>query len=141
MEPKGIVMFEAIIPFLFKIIDRIVPDEQARAAAKHELMKNENQQIVTEMQASLSAIIAEGSSNDPWTSRARPSFLYLIYFIILSCFVGGIIGIWYPVQAQMAASNISVMLKAIPTELYNLFAMGYLGYAGARSFDKWKKIK
>ncbi len=132
-------MFEVIIPFIFKLIDRIIPDEPARAAAKLELMKSENQQALSEMQASLSAIIAEGGSADKWTSRARPSFLYVMYAVIVLCFIGGIIGIWYPIQTQQAATNINALLRALPQDLYNLFGMGYLGYAGARSFDKWRK--
>ncbi|MBY0429449.1 MAG: holin family protein [Alphaproteobacteria bacterium] len=134
-------MFETIFPFLFKIIDRIIPDETARQAAKLELVKTENQQALNEIQASLSAILAEANSDDPWTSRARPSFLYVMYVVICSCFIGGIIGIWYPAQTTQAAANINALLKAIPSDLYTLFGMGYLGYTGARSFDKWRKLK
>lgn len=134
-------MFEIIFPFISKLIDRIIPDETTRAAAKLELMKSENQQVLSEMQASLSAILVEGGSSDKWTSRARPSFLYVMYGVIVLCFLGGIIGIWYPAATTQAAANINALLRALPQDLYNLFAMGYLGYAGARSFDKWHKTK
>lgn len=134
-------MFETLFPFLFKIIDRIIPDESARQMAKLELVKSENQQALNEIQASLSAILAEANSDDAWTSRARPSFLYVMYVVICSCFIGGIIGIWYPAQTAQAATNINALLKAIPSDLYTLFGMGYLGYTGARSFDKWRKLK
>lgn len=132
-------MFEFLFPFLFKVMDRILPDEAARQAAKLELMKSENQQALNEMRESLSAIVTEASSSDPWTSRARPSFLYVMYGVILSCMLGGVIGIWYPQQTAQAATNISALLRAIPQDLYTLFGLGYLGYTGARSFDKWKK--
>jgi len=46
------------------------------------------------MQISLSAIMAEANSHDPWTSRARPTFLYVIYGVILLSVIGSIIGIW-----------------------------------------------
>jgi len=131
-------MFAALLPFVFSLIDKFIPDEEKRAAAKLEMMKTENQQVLSEMQASLSAVLAEAQSADPWTSRARPGFLYLMYAVIFLCVVGGIIGIWYPQDMQQAAQNMNALLKAIPTELYNLFGLGYLGYAGARSFDKWK---
>ena len=134
-------MLETLFPFLFKLIDRIIPDESARQAAKLELVKTENQQALNEIQASLSAILAEANSDDPWTSRARPSFLYIMYGVICSCFIGGIIGIWYPAQTAQAATNINALLKAIPSDMYTLFGMGYLGYTGARSFDKWRKLK
>lgn len=131
-------MLPAILPFFFNLIDRVLPDENARAAARLELMKTENQQAISEIQASLGAIMAEASSTDKWTSRARPAFLYVMYVVIILCFAGGIIGIWYPDAMQRAATNIRALLTAIPDDLYALFGMGYLGYAGARSFDKWR---
>jgi hypothetical protein len=132
-------MIAALFPFLTALIDRILPDESARAAAKMELLKAENQQAISEMQASLAGILAEAQSADRWTSRARPSFLYVMYLMLLLCMTGGIIGIWYPAETRMAAENIGALLRALPEDLYNLFAMGYLGYTGARSFEKWKK--
>lgn len=131
-------MFATLLPFVFSLIDKLIPDEEKRAQAKLEMMKTENQQALSEMQASLSAVLAEAQSADSWTSRARPSFLYLMYCIILLCVFGAIVGIWFPAQMQQAAQNMNALLKAIPPELYNLFGIGYLGYAGARSFDKWK---
>src|SRR6185369_15325856 len=127
-------MLELIINTVSRLLDKIIPDPQARDAAKLELLKAENQQALSEAQAQLSAILAEAGSNDPWTSRARPSFLYVMYFILLLCVFGGILGIWYPQQTALAAANINAMLKAIPSDLYELFGLGYLGYTGARSF-------
>lgn len=132
-------MFATILPFVFSLIDRFLPDEAARQAAKLEIMKAENQQALQEMQASLSAILVEAGSTDPWTSRARPAFLYVMYAIIILCVVGGIVGVWFPGETNAAASGVSALLKALPPELYNLFGLGYLGYTGARSFDKWQK--
>ncbi len=134
-------MFEAIVPFLFKVIDRILPDESARQAAKLELVKTEHQQALNDIQASLSVVLAEANSKDVWTSRSRPLFLYVMYAVIVLCFVGGIIGIWYPDQTAQAATNINALFRALPQDLYALFGMGYLGYTGARSFDKWRKLK
>ncbi len=31
----------------------------------------------------MTAIVAEANSADPWTSRARPSFLYVMYALLL----------------------------------------------------------
>ena len=78
---------------------------------------------------------------DKWTSRARPTFLYVMYGVILLTIVGGIIGIWFPDQVTTAAQNIANLLAAIPESLWWLFGTGYLGYTGARSVDKWKAAK
>jgi len=127
-----------IVDGAFKVLDKIIPDPAARDAAKLALMQAEGQQALAEMQTQLSAILAEAQSPDPWTSRARPSFLYIIYLVILLCIVGGIIGIWWPGHVQTAATNITMLFNGIPDSLWTLFGVGYLGYTGARSFDKWR---
>jgi len=130
-----------IIDAALKIIDKVIPDKEAREKAKLELLKEDNRQILDEVKTDISAIIAEANSSDKWTSRARPSFLYLMYFCIIMCFVGGIIGIWFPAQIQEAAKNLNSLLNAIPESLWWLFGAGYLGYTGGRTFDKWKQSK
>jgi len=97
--------------------------------------------VLQEMQTSLSAIMAEASSADPWTSRARPTFLYVMYGVILLCVLGAIIGIWWPAHVFQAAENLGKLLNAIPESLWWLFGAGYLGYTGARSVDKWRGPK
>ncbi|VFT12062.1 Protein of uncharacterised function (DUF3154) [Pseudomonas aeruginosa] len=81
---------------------------------------------------SLSAILAEANSADPWTSRARPTFLYVIYGVILLSVIGSIIGIWWPAEVFQAAENLSKLLNAVPESLWWLFGAGYLGYTGAK---------
>jgi len=130
-----------IIDAALKIIDKVIPDKEAREKAKLELLKEDNRQVLDEVKTDISAIIAEANSSDKWTSRARPSFLYLMYFCIIMCFVGGIIGIWFPAQIQEAAKNLNSLLNAIPESLWWLFGAGYLGYTGGRTFDKWKQTK
>jgi len=130
-----------IIDAALKIIDKVIPDKEAREKAKLELLKEDNRQLLDEVKTDISAIIAEANSSDKWTSRARPSFLYLMYFCIIICFVGGIIGIWFPAQIQEAAKNLNSLLNAIPESLWWLFGAGYLGYTGGRTFDKWKQSK
>jgi len=130
-----------IIDAALKIIDKVIPDKEAREKAKLELLKEDNRQVLEEVKTDISAIIAEANSSDKWTSRARPSFLYLMYFCIIICFVGGIIGIWFPTQIQEAAKNLNSLLNAIPESLWWLFGAGYLGYTGGRTFDKWKQTK
>ncbi len=127
-----------IVSPILKIIDKVIPDPAERDRIKLELMKTENQQMLDEAKTQLSAILAEEQSADPWTSRARPSFLYIMYLVILFCMTGGIIGIWFPAAMHQAADNINALLRAIPDSLWSLFGIGYLGYTGARSLDKWK---
>ena len=122
------------------IIDSLFPDPTKRAEAKAKIMQAELDGETAHMEAALSAIVMEAKSSDPWTSRARPSFLYVMYLVIVLCFVGGIVGIWWPDHVATAASNITNLLEAIPDALWTLFGAGYLGYTGGRTFEKVKKV-
>jgi hypothetical protein len=120
-----------------ELIDNLFETEEEKANAKAKLVNLDLKRYEIQM----SAIVAEAKSADPWTSRARPSFLYIIYLVIILCFVGGIVGIWWPEHVGMAAANISDLLAAIPESLWALFGAGYLGYSGARSYDKRQVLK
>jgi hypothetical protein len=121
-----------------KIRDKVIQDPAQRDAAKIELLKQQQTGALEEMKVSLSAIVAEAQSTDPWTSRARPTFLYIMYAVIVLAILGGIAGIWAPEPVAKAADNVHKLLAAIPDSLWWLFGSGYLGYTGARSFDKWR---
>ncbi len=123
---------------LFGLVDRLFTSDEERANAKIRLLDMEQKGELEQVKVSLSAILAEANSADPWTSRARPTFLYLIYAIILLCVAGAILGIWWPAHVSTAADNLGRLLNAIPESLWWLFGAGYLGYTGARSFDKWR---
>lgn len=132
-------LIAALAPLVADLAKRLLPnDPDAENKAKLALLQAEQQGTLAELQVSMSAILAEAQSTDPWTSRARPTFLYIMYSVIVLAFVGGIIGIWWPGQVALAAANISKLLAAIPDSLWWLFGAGYLGYTGARSFDKWR---
>ena len=95
-------------------------------------------QELKEIEARLSAIVAEARSDDPWTSRARPSFLYVMYVILLFGLPMGILSAFSPHAANEIGQGITSYLRGLPDELYALFGTGYLGYTAAR---QWGKIK
>ena len=134
-------MIQALLHIAGKILDKVLPDKAAREAAQLELMKAEQEGELKAVEQQLSAILAEAKSSDPWTSRARPSFLYVVYICILA---GIPMGVLYAFNAELA-TNISMgfgqWLKSIPEEMWWLFSAGYLGYTGARSYDKSKIMK
>jgi hypothetical protein len=124
---------------VFGLIDDLFTSDEERAAAKAKLLQQEGQQKLAEMQARLSAIMAEAQSKDPWTSRARPSFLYVMYLLILFAIPMGVVAAFRPDMAILIANGFGAWLDAVPEELYTLMGIGYLGYTGARSWDKRKK--
>lgn len=121
-----------------KIIDKIIPDKEARDRAKLELLKLEGSQELEEVRVQMSAILAEARSADPWTSRARPSFLYVMYLLLLWSIPMGIIAAFQPSTAHSIAAGMNAYLAGIPEPLYALFGTGYLGYTVAR---QWGKIR
>jgi len=89
-----------------------------------------------ELEVRMSAILAEARSKDPWTSRARPSFLYVMYVMILASIPMGVLAAFRPEAAQAVAAGMRAWLGAVPDALWVVFAVGYTGYTAARSFDK-----
>ncbi|MCH4151738.1 MAG: holin family protein [Sphingobium sp.] len=131
-------LLEALISPIAGIIDKIIPDPKARDAAKLELLKLQGAQEMEALRTQLSAILAEAQSADPWTSRARPAFLYVIYTLLLWSIPMGLIAATQPAMAENIARGMNAYLAGIPEPLYTLFGTGYLGYTAART---WGKIR
>ena len=133
-------ILESLIGPIASIIDKVIPDKAAREKAKLELIKLEGSQEMQQIEARLSAIIAEAQSTDPWTSRARPSFLYVMYAMILWALPMGLIAAFRPEAARDIAAGMNAYLAGLPEPLYALFGTGYLGYTAARQWGKAKGV-
>ncbi len=131
-------IIDGIIGPLAKLIDKIIPDPRARDAAKLELLKLQGGQEMETLRTQMAAILAEAQSADPWTSRARPSFLYVMYAIILWAIPMGLIAAYQPAIAKGISDGMNGYLSGIPDALWGLFGTGYLGYTAAR---QWGKVK
>jgi hypothetical protein len=131
-------LIESLIGPIASIIDKVIPDKAARDRAKLELLQLEGTQELQQIQTQMSAIIAEANSADPWTSRARPSFLYVMYTMLLFAIPMGVIAAFRPQAAHDIAAGMNAYLNGLPEPLYALFGTGYLGYTAAR---QWGKIK
>lgn len=134
-------ILETLIGPIASIIDKIIPDKEARAQAKLELIKLEGSQEMRLIEARLQAIVAEANSNDPWTSRARPSFLYVMYVMILWALPMGVLAAFNPGAAREIAAGMNAYLNGLPEPLYALFGTGYLGYTAARQWGKVKGVE
>lgn len=119
-----------------KLIDKFIPDPVEKMKAKAELVKMQQNGELKELETRMSAILAEANSKDPWTSRARPSFMYVIYVCILAGIPMGVLHAFYPAIAVGVAEGFKAWLQAIPDTLYTLFGVGYVGYSAARTVDK-----
>lgn len=129
-------LLDTLISPIASIIDKVIPDKAARDQAKLELLQLQGSQELAEINARLSAIVAEANSNDPWTSRARPSFLYVMYVLLLWALPMGVLAAFSPARAVAIAQGMNAYLAALPEPLYALFGTGYLGYTAARQWGK-----
>lgn len=124
-----------------KLIDRLFPDPEQKAEAKRELEKLEKEGELKTLSTRLEAIMAEAESDDPWTSRARPSFMYVFYLVIISLVIlAPTLGVFFPDQMELFFTNVGKGFKAIPEELWWTFTSGYLGYGAYRTYEKRKGV-
>ncbi|MEO5867688.1 MAG: holin family protein [Sphingomonas sp.] len=129
-------LLDGIIGPIAGLIDKIIPDPKARDEAKLKLLDLQGTQEMEQAKTQISAIMAEAQSADPWTSRARPSFLYVMYALLLWSIPMGLIAAAQPQMARDIATGMNAYLNGIPQPLYALFGTGYLGYTVARQWGK-----
>jgi hypothetical protein len=104
-------------------------ENNALALAKLQIELNEKAQdaISQEIEAAGANIRAEATNGDKFTSRARPTFLYICNVIIF----------WnYVVVPMLKEKPVD-----FPEPLFWLFGSVMLGYVGARSWEKISAVK
>lgn len=124
-----------------KLIDKLFPDPAQKAQAQLELLKMQQSGELEQVRTQLSAIIAEAQSADPWTSRARPSFLYVVYILLLWSLPMGLAYVFAPDAAARFTLGFKDWLGAIPEPILTLFGTVMLGYVISRGYEKTKRIK
>ena len=134
-------LLTSLLPLFSGVLDKVIPDPKAREAAKLKLIQEAQSGKLQEVEKQLSAIVAEAQSKDPWTSRARPTFLYVVYLLILTSIPMALVHAFNPELALRLIEGFHGWLAAIPESIITLFGVGYLGYTGARSYDKYKRLK
>lgn len=83
--------------------------------------------ITREVEAAAQTIRAEATNGDKYTSRARPTFLYVCNIIVLCNYL------IFPLTGRAPI--------AFPEPLFWLFGSVMLGYVGARSWEKVSGMK
>ena len=119
-----------------KLIDKLFPNPEEKAKAQLELLHLQQAGELDEMKTQLSAIIAEAQSADPWTSRARPSFLYVVYILLLWSIPMGVLTIFKPEAAAAFTAGFKAWMQAIPEPVLTLFGVVMTGYVAGRSWEK-----
>ena len=121
-----------------KLIDKLFPNPEDKAKAQLELLRLQQSGELEQVKVQLSAILAEAQSADPYTSRARPSFLYVVYVLLLWSIPMGVLTVFNPEAAATFTNGFKGWLAAIPDPILTLFGTVMLGYSVGRS---WEKVK
>lgn len=135
-------MWQALIPILGSVLDKVFPDPTAAAAAKVQVMEMAQRGELAQLDAELKLATGqldvnkvEAASSDPFTSRWRP-------FIGWVCGVGcawNWIGL--PVATFIMAAIQQPILLA-PADLSQMMPLllGMLGLGGLRTIEKMKGV-
>lgn len=125
---------------LFKLVDNLFTSDEERDKAKLQLLKMQQEGKLKEVEQQMSLLISDSQSKDPWTSRARPSFLYVFYILLLWAIPTGILSIFNPEAAQAMGDGFKGWLDGIPEEAWTAFWICFTGYTGARTYEKHKGV-
>lgn len=119
-----------------KILDRVIPDTNARDKAKEELAKAINDQDFQITMAQIAVNAEEAKSDNLFKSGWRPSvgwicsIAFALHFVVLPILNIGLVGFGYKAIT-------------IPFDMDTLFTVlgGLLGLGGLRTVEKMKGIK
>ena len=115
--------------------------EAAIQANAHEIQMKEYELTVKAMDAENKAleiassnIRAEMATGDKYTARARPTFLYIFYCVVIFNYI------FLPIAQMVGGYGVqNLKLLEYPDWFYECFLAGFLGYTGVRTFEKYRK--
>ncbi len=73
-----------------------------------------------------------------YIALARPTFLYVMYAMVLWAIPLGLLAAVRPDAARSMTAAMTSYFEGLPQPLYALFGAAYLGYTAARQYGKAK---
>lgn len=123
----------AVLGLGAKLIDKFIPDPEAKAKAQLELLRMQQEGDLKELDAATQAIVAEAKSESWLASNWRP--------ITMLTFVAIIANNYIIAPYTLLLFDVSVQLQ-IPPDMWDLLKLGLSGYVMGRSGEKivkaWK---
>ena len=113
------------------------PEQKAQLGLARDQLETQRDQIEAAQAEALAQvqsanITAETKSEDAYVRRARPTFLYvMILGIAFSIII-------FPILNLLTHKGLAMV--PIPDAYLELFGVGFLGYTGARSWEKTKGV-
>lgn len=119
-----------LMPLAEKVFDRVLPDTEARDAAKRELTMELMRNAKDLEEAAASIIRSEAKSEHTITATWRPILMLVITAIIANNFI---------LAPYLAAFTGTSIVLPLPDELWNLLTVGVGGYIVSRGAEKVTK--
>ena len=121
-------MIQMLLPVLGGVLDKILPDTNARKAAKEQLEVLEHTGELSLLMGQLEINKQEAAHKSLFVSGWRPAVGWVCAIALgYNTLIHSIISIWFTVPA-------------VQTELLYPVLMGLLGLGGMRSFEKFKGV-
>jgi hypothetical protein len=117
----------ALIAPVAGIIDKLIPDPEAKAKAKHDLLELAQKGELVELGEAASIIRAEAQSGSWMATNWRPLTMLVFVFIIANNYIIA------PYMALFGAANV---VLDVPPDLWDLIKIGLGGYVVGRSAEK-----
>lgn len=118
-------MLNILTNIISPIIKKFIPDNTQQEAALSEMMS-----------ATATIMVEEAKSSDTFVRRARPSFLYVMYILLLSAIPTGIL---FALDKSIGISfveGVKYWFSILPSELYSLLKVCFGLYVSGRSAEK-----
>ena len=125
-----------IFRFGTTLIDKLWPDPIENKKAKNRLLEIEMTGELERARHDISVIALESQSQDRFVSRARPTYLYLMYSLFGFAIPMGVMYMFSPVLAERFTEGFKLWLEAIPEHMMDVFLYAYTGYTLFRTVDK-----
>jgi len=125
-------MLDIIKTVVMPIVSKFIPDASQQATAAEQVS-----------QAMIQLQLEDAKSQDLYIKRARPTFMYVMYLLLLVAVPCGILYIVNPKLANAFVDGAGAWFSALPDSLYNLLEVCFGVYGIGRSAEKitknWKK--
>lgn len=125
-----------LLPYVGEVLDRVVPDTEAKEKAKREIEANliANANSINLAQIDLNK--TEAQHRSVWVSGWRPAIGWSCSLGIAWLFIGHPIATWL----AMLAGYDDMVMPTIPTDILLELTFAMLGMAGLRTFEKLKGV-
>lgn len=125
-----------LLPYVGEVLDRVVPDTEAKEKAKREIEANLIANANSINLAQIDVNKTEAQHRSVWVSGWRPAIGWSCSLGIAWLFIGHPLATW----GAMLAGYSDMVMPTIPTDILLELTFAMLGMAGLRTFEKLKGI-